>query len=696
GQPSATINVQISEQAPLVAEPDTLLLWHLDETGNGAVNIADSGPLAITGTASGNSTAAPGRFGGGRTRAAIVAGSDFGAFDFKNSSFSLECWVNTQPVGRTFTLVGRDDGSGTTNDFALQLFPSGGLQGYAIDTAGILATTVMPGTVFNVDDGQWHYLVMVVDRNANQLVLYVDGQLAASSSLPAGFGSLRNQGQTLKAGHFVNSAPSSFGGPLEFTGVLDDVRVSSTAHTLNQVQQDFGGSTLLEATSCSPSLIPRNKSAQQPTVTPVVVTGFNLDGITAQLLRNGQSFGATVSISSSSYRQANLTVTVPPATALGPAQIVLSKPGQTDVPITVQIAEQSPFVSSSDTLLLWHLDENVGGGGAVLDSGPLSINGTLSGNATSGPGRFGLGKLRAAIVTNPDFGAFDFQNSSFTIECWINTAPVGRTFTLVGRDDGSGTTNDFALQLFPSGGLQGYAIDTTGNLASVVMPGTTHSVDDGQWHDVAMVVDRSSGQIQIYADGQLQASANIPAGFGGIRNQGQTLKAGHFVNSGPVSFGGPLEFTGTLDEIRISASAHSATEIASDYLGQNGLQVTKVTPASIQQGTTGAPVTLTGFGLDGASVTSATTGVTVSSGLTTVTSIQLQVSVDATVPLGPVLLTVTDALGQSTTTSFTVVNQQPFANPPLGDTQTPVLWHLDDASGTRVTGSGDLVPTLVG
>src|SRR5262249_2085095 len=88
---------------------------------------------------------------------------------------------------------------------------------------------------------------------------------------------------------------------------------------------------------------------------------------------------------------------ITPAGAPGPAAILRLNdhgPGAPPAGFTYQAGSKTPFAVEADTLMLWHLDENAGPNGRVFDAGPLNINGTLSGNASTAPGRFGLGKVQ--------------------------------------------------------------------------------------------------------------------------------------------------------------------------------------------------------------------------------------------------------------------------------------------------------------
>jgi hypothetical protein len=536
---------------------------------------------------------------------------------------------------------------------------------------------------------------MVADRSAERLLLYVDGIERASAPAPNSFGPMINRGNVFRAG--LHDAFGGGTGPADFPGVIDEIRVSSTAHSAARIASDFNGDGPLFVTSYGPREIARSKAASVPRVTAVTVDGYNLENVTARVVRNGQPLAIGVTIAASTYRRALLNLAVSPSVPLGPAQLVISKPGQPDASLAIQVTEQSEFSIEPDTVLLWSLDETGNGGVRVADSGLLSIDGTAGANSNEDQGRFGRGRSAANIAADSDFGALAFAATSFTLECWIKTNPVNKTYLVAGKTDSNGNTNssDFNLKLLPSGALQGAVINTAGLQWKVEMPHTTYVVDDNEWHSIAMVVDRSAERLLLYVDGVERATAAAPNGFGPMINRGNVFRAGLHDASGGGT--GPADFPGVIDEIRVSSTAHSAAQIAGDFIGSDGLRVTRVAPPVIQKGSSSVPVTVFGHGLIGAQVAPVQTGVTLTVESTTPTRIDLTVSISVSVPIGPIQLEITDPLGQKATAEMTVVNQEPFPNTDAG-TETIVLWRLDETGdgGVPIAGSGDSTPTVIG
>ena len=207
---------QPDPRTPFVAETDTMLLWHMDELGNGAVRVVDSSTnRSIYGNANATSLVQPGRFALGRSSANVFADSA-PSLSFAASSFTVEWWMKTDVVGRTYSVVGKEDsfgGNSATPEWAVRLLPSGNLRAFMFDNGFRLWQTEIPANVFRVDDNQWHYLAMVANRTINRLSLYVDGVERSFAAAPANFGPITVSGQPFRVGHWAFSDPQTTGGP---------------------------------------------------------------------------------------------------------------------------------------------------------------------------------------------------------------------------------------------------------------------------------------------------------------------------------------------------------------------------------------------------------------------------------------------------------------------------------------------------
>jgi hypothetical protein len=693
---SASLGLRIVElsQISLAVEPDTRLLWHMDETANGATTIFDEGLLKINGTSGNLSLAQPGRFAGARSRADIstVTGNTY--LYFGNSSFTAEGWMKTDNVGRTYTIFGKEDSFGGQNftpEWAVRLLPSGTLRAFAYDNNFRLWQIDVPVTQYRVDDNQWHYVAMVVDRAANRMSLYIDGSERAGSASPTGFNLLTNSGQAFRVGHWAAFDPQTTGGPQEFPGVVDEVRVSASAHTAARILDDMTGTSPLRIVSYDPKEVLREKAGLPSTITRIVLNGYNLDGVSVRLMRDGQDVPAVVSVVSSSPRQVSIDVDALANAPLGTAQLVFSKPGQADAAVDLRISEQTQFAGALDTLLLWNLNETGDGAVKVLDAGALGINGNASALSLAQPGRYGGGRSKANIFSDPDKDALYLGTNSFTAECWFKTGPVTRSYSLVAKEDSFGGQNftpEFSLRLVPGGTLRGYAYDQQFRQWKAEMDPLVYRVDDNQWHHIALVADRVAQRMSIYVDGVERAFGAMPAGFSALTKSGQPVRAGHWAvfEGGNV---GNEEFPGVIDDVRLSNTAHSAERIRADLDGVPGLRVNSYGPKEIPRNQPGGPVqfttvTASGYGLDGVTATVVRDGLPLDATVIVDSSsfyqAQVRVSAAETVAPGYAQLVFAKPGLSSVPVDIRISQQSEFAV----DNDTRLLWHLNETANGSV------------
>ncbi len=709
GQSDVSLNIRLNALAEHVGDTDTVVLWHLNEPGNGAVQIIDEGPLGINGTATGQSTSQPGHYGLGRALTGIVSGVDKGALSMTNRpGFTAEVWMKTNRVTNAYTIVGKDgdDGYFYYTDFGLRLLPSGALRAVVVDVNKNQWLAEMSPFVYKVDDNEWHYLALVCDRTTNKLHIYVDGVERASTSAPANFGLVQNAGQPLRAGHY-SYYDGWVGGNSVFPGTLDEIRISTTPHSAERIARDMDAVPGLRIATYGPREVFRSTASTTFNAT-VSLTGWGLDGITARVTQGGQPVDATAAVVSSSFRQAQINVSAAATAPLGVVQLVVSKPNLPDVSVDLQINEKAEFAHDLDTRLLWHLNETGNGAVTIVDDTPLGLNGAANGASVAQPGHFGGGRSNAAIVSAGDFGALGLGSSSFTLDLWVKTNPVANAYTLAGKDsdDGYFYYSDFGLRLLPSGGLRAVVVDTNKNQWMAETVGRSYDpntgrwelvVDNNEWHHLAMVCDRTANKLTIYVDGVARGVANMPVNFGPMQNAGQPFRTGHYsYYDGWV--GGASIFPGTLDEIRLSTTAHSPARVIDSMQGTDVNRVTGIQPLSLQKATAPVTVTFSGYGLAGATATSDQPNVSIAAVSSSATRLNVSVNVPASVPVGQLHFTVTNSLGQTFPAELTIIDHQPFTNPPESGTDALVLWHLDETGNgaVHINGSGDAVPSVIG
>ncbi|MFB3903054.1 MAG: LamG-like jellyroll fold domain-containing protein [Acidobacteriota bacterium] len=698
----------IESRAPRV-ESDSVLLWRLDEPGAGRVQLQDATGAGSGGQSGNSSAAVEGRFGGARKAADGASLGDGGTLDFGDRSFTVETWFRAPPLTGDSVIFGRGTSGflgGYYLDWGLSLLVSGGLRAILRDTQNTSlvidmaplrsSPTGLRKTVL-LDD-TWHQAALVVSREAGQIDIYVDGVKEFSAPIPSGFGPLRNQpGSVFQLGYLAGnySDPAAY-------GIVDDTRVSVSARTAEKIWQDFSGLGPSRITRVWPLMIQRNRN--QALETEVTVEGYHLGGLTAQLSRNQVSIhGVSVEVYPVSELEARLAVSVPAQVPLGPADLVLSL-GGTNVTWQAEIAEPGPLPRAAHTALLWHMENSQNGAVPLSDSGPFRITATSAPESLSDTGRFGLGRKYAGVQLAGAGGPTDIGWSDFTLECWLRTGAIGRSYILAGKA-WSWSQGGYALVLLPSGILRARLADTSGlvwktEISPVVTnPGGSFSVKpllDDEWHLVGMSVDRKAGLMTVYIDGAERGSTPMPAGFGPVSPQNY-LCAGVYDPSEGGVYGG-MAFPGILDDVRLSLTAYQAAEMATAFFGSDTPMVTEVVPALLPRGSTNALISLHGAGLAGATVRSENPSILVQTEATSPQQVDVRISLPGDLETGPVSLVVEDPVGRSGAAVLMVTAPQPFANPSVTDGDTLVLWRLDDERPGQITfpGAGDLIPNAVG
>jgi hypothetical protein len=97
--------------------------------------------------------------------------------------------------------------------------------------------------------GQWHHIVMVVDRDAGRLKQYLNGNLVAEDSFTAG-----TEGEYSLGDWFIGGMPASND---RFTGLIDDARIYSIAlsdRDISKIYNNHGGDMGIVADFVSPSI----------------------------------------------------------------------------------------------------------------------------------------------------------------------------------------------------------------------------------------------------------------------------------------------------------------------------------------------------------------------------------------------------------------------------------------------------------
>ncbi|HWD92599.1 MAG TPA: PA14 domain-containing protein [Verrucomicrobiae bacterium] len=208
----------------------------------------------------------------------------------------------------------------------------------------------------------------------------------------------------------------------------------------------------------------------------------------------------------------------------------------------------SEFASTTaEVPTAWYPFEN-----NVQDASGNGNDGTISGTVTFPPGKLGASAAQfngtSSYVSIPRVISDDF-----TIGFWVKTAATGGSgqwYNGKGLVDGEmpGVADDFGISLVGSKAAFG-----VGNPDTTIT--TTGSINDGSWHHVTATRDSASGQMNLYLDGALQATAT---GATGSKTAPTNLRVGSIQTGVSGGF-----LSGTIDDVQIFNRVFSAADVPS-------------------------------------------------------------------------------------------------------------------------------------
>jgi hypothetical protein len=208
-----------SDTVTLPVTPAGLVSWWAGE-GN-AADVADNNP----GTLNGNVTFAPGKTGKAfsfdGSSSSFVNVPDATNLDSTTGTWSF--WLKTTQTSGFVGLVGKNDGpGGSVNGITMQMD-----QGFArVEVKSANQTLLLNPTAVHLNDGQWHQMTLTF-VSGGQVVLYIDGQPAATGTAPA---------FTFGANDPLRFGVQTDGFWTPYNGLLDDVQVYNRALSAAEVQ----------------------------------------------------------------------------------------------------------------------------------------------------------------------------------------------------------------------------------------------------------------------------------------------------------------------------------------------------------------------------------------------------------------------------------------------------------------------------
>jgi hypothetical protein len=214
----------------------------------------------------------------------------------------------------------------------------------------------------------------------------------------------------------------------------------------------------------------------------------------------------------------------------------------------------------------WKLDE--GEGTTAGDSSPTGGNdGTIYGGETWVDGK--IGKALEFDGAN-DYVAIDNfvydeagQIDKITVMAWIETTDTNNAIIDWDSSEYWSLGVDFAGTV----GTGKISWNTSGETEGTHNLGSTGTVNDGDWHHIAVTYDSADGKKEIYIDGEPDNSATA---YSAGENLGTSVTRYGFIGDGSEAstFNGDrnnLLFEGIIDEVRVLRRALSADEIYYDH-----------------------------------------------------------------------------------------------------------------------------------
>ncbi|PWU10785.1 MAG: hypothetical protein C5B50_24785 [Verrucomicrobia bacterium] len=287
----------------------------------------------------------------------------------------------------------------------------------------------------------------------------------------------------------------------------------------------------------------------------VVATGTGT--LTYSWRKDGQTLTDGNTISGATT--ATLTLSGVQLSDAGAYSVVVHGDGDTTSSAATLTVTMAPCAVRPAGLVAWWRGE----GNAADSIG--GHNGTLRNGAAFASGLAGQAFALDGFDDYVDFGAPSdllFRNNSFSVESWVNFTNAAN----LSDDEGivSRYGNGSAVWLLGRfrNGVIWFALDSNGFWSPERSVASPQVLSIKQWHHLAGVYDHSSGDLKLYVDGQLNATAS-GAPFTTTDTTGGTLSIGTWYNYNGCC--GSPAMAGLADEVALYNRALTAAEVQGIY-----------------------------------------------------------------------------------------------------------------------------------
>ncbi len=529
------------------------------------------------------------------------------SLNFGTGDFSFDAWIKTTSTSGVFVIQDKRAVSGGAG-YHVHLF-NGGPSIQIADATGF--TTF--NSNYSIADGQWHHVAVTVERaSTTGLKFYVDGKVVSTKDPTGRSGSVSNN-SVLRIGS-RSFTLSGF-----FNGSLDEIEFFNTALTPVQVYSLFVADSVGK---CKPvtSIALHGGVDSVRCGTYVVRYDPNLGSGNVIPTNNGESLAGNLGVNISGSVGASVSVTASfPNTLIGTCGTIATIAFPSYGPNSGVHIETggyfNPLISNTFLLNNSGLASLRVGYVFVIPASASFLGETFTGQVTfmvdgtpvvstitivSAPGGCGMcitppqgmvawwsgdgtandisigtndgvlmngvsystGKVGQTFtfdgvddyVEIPDNSSLNFGTGDFSIDAWVKTTSTSGVFVIQDKRESQGGAG-YHMHLYNGGpSIQiGDATDyTTFN--------SNYSIADGQWHHVAITLERTNpAGLKFYVDGIVVSTKNPTARNGSISNNA-------VFRIGSRSYEVSGNFIGSIDEVEVFNRALTACQVNALFL----------------------------------------------------------------------------------------------------------------------------------